>query len=100
MKNTAIHKAVTLIGKEPLRKLLSLIYGSMSRQMINKSLRNGYAPPDWYEIIEIATNNQVTISDLMDDCYQYKRNCKPEVVRKQVRGFLPKESLAPAKGEG
>lgn len=88
MNNTFIYKAVQLIGKEPLRNLLEKVFGSMSREMINKALRNGYAPSDWYEIIEIATNRQITTDQLYNDCYLHKRNCKPEVVRQQAENFL------------
>jgi hypothetical protein len=87
MKNTAIAKAVELMGKEPLRELLERVFGSMSREMINKSIRQGFAPSDWYEVIEIATNHQITSEQLMNDCYLNKRNCKPKVVRQQAELF-------------
>jgi len=87
MNNTYFSKAVSLIGKKSLRQLLEDIFGTMSLTMINKALRKGYAPPDWYEIIELATNHQITIIQLYNDCYKNKRKCKPAVVRKQINNF-------------
>jgi|13_taG_2_1085334.scaffolds.fasta_scaffold05295_10 hypothetical protein len=87
MKNTAIARAVSIIGREPLRQLLETVFGNMSRQMINKAIKNGYAPSDWYELIEIATDHQVTVNQLFNDCYINKRHCKPKVVRRQAELF-------------